>query len=396
MSDFHQVSLGDVLTFQRGFDITKSIQSEGEYPIVSSSGIASYHNKWKVRGPGIVIGRKGTLGTVHFLNSHFWPHDTTLWVKDFKGNDPLFLRYFLQTLRLENFDSGASNPTLNRNHIHKIRVMFPRKIGVQRQIGAILSLYDAVIDNNKQRIALLERLAEDIYREWFVRLRYPRHELEKGRKGLPQGWQLRTLSDLGTYLNGYAFEPREWGSEGKAIIKIKELTSGVTPDTPRNSGDDIPEKYHVDNETIIFSWSATLMVVIWDQGPGLVNQHLFRVDPSPGIPKSFLYFSIKFSIPLFESLTTGATMQHIKRKELRFVKVSVPPRGLLDEFDKIVSPILKQTVALVSANQKLEETRDKLLPRLISGRLSVEHLDIQGWPNVSKESSDAQTVSGHA
>lgn len=74
MNDFRETKLGDVLTFQRGFDITKSTQSDGEVPIVSSSGVASYHNKWKVKGPGIVIGRKGTLGTVHFIRSHFWPH----------------------------------------------------------------------------------------------------------------------------------------------------------------------------------------------------------------------------------------------------------------------------------------------------------------------------------
>jgi len=128
MTGFHQVRVGDVLTFQRGFDITKSEQDEGEVPIVSSSGISSYHNKWKAKAPGVVIGRKGTLGTVHFLRSNYWPHDTTLWVKDFKGNAPRFLSYFLQTLKLENFDIGASNPTLNRNHLHKIKIIFPEKV----------------------------------------------------------------------------------------------------------------------------------------------------------------------------------------------------------------------------------------------------------------------------
>jgi hypothetical protein len=97
-------------------------------PIVSSSGISSYHNQWKVKGPGVVIGRKGTLGTVHFIPSNFWPHDTTLWVKDFKGNNPKLLNYFLQSLKLQNFDVGASNPTLNRNHLHKINIVFPRKV----------------------------------------------------------------------------------------------------------------------------------------------------------------------------------------------------------------------------------------------------------------------------
>src|SRR5688572_16460315 len=150
MIGFHQVRLGDVLTFQRGFDITKSEQSEGSVPIVSSSGVTSYHNVWKVNGPGLVIGRKGTLGTVHFIRPNFWPHDTTLWVKDFKGNDPRFLSYFLKTLKLENFDVGASNPTLNRNHVHKIKILFPKKVDTQKRIAAILSAYDELIENNKR------------------------------------------------------------------------------------------------------------------------------------------------------------------------------------------------------------------------------------------------------
>jgi type I restriction enzyme S subunit len=156
MSGFHEVRIGDVLTFQRGFDITKNEQSDGDVPIVSSSGVSSFHNKWKVKGPGVVIGRKGTLGTVHFLCRNYWPHDTTLWIKDFKGNEPRFLSYFLRTLRLETFDVGAANPTLNRNHVHGIRVVFPEKIDTQRRIAAILAPYDGLIENNRRRIASLE------------------------------------------------------------------------------------------------------------------------------------------------------------------------------------------------------------------------------------------------
>ena len=384
MTGFHQVTIGDVLALQRGFDITKSEQTDGEIPIVSSSGIASYHNKWKVKGPGVVIGRKGTLGTVHFVQSNYWPHDTTLWIKDFKGNDPTFLNYFIQTLKLENFDVGSSNPTLNRNHVHKIKIIFPRNVETQKRIGAVLSAYDDLIVSNQQCIALLEKMAEEIYREWFVRLRFPGYEKVKIVKEVPEGWQRKGLSSLGTYLNGYAFEPSDWGFEGIPIIKIKEMTGRVTAETPRNSGENIPGKYHFDDDAVIFSWSATLLVLIWDQGPGLLNQHLFKVDPIPEVPKSFLYFSIKFSIPIFESLTTGATMQHIKRKELEVVKVNLPPVNLLNQFNALVSPMVKQKLALTRANRNLIQTRDLLLPRLISGKLSVENLDIQFPPSMEE------------
>ena len=153
MKGFHETTLGSVVTFQRGFDITKNEQTPGHVQIISSSGPSSTHDKYKVIGPGVIIGRKGTLGTVHYSENNFWPHDTTLWVKDFNGNNPRFIYYFLQTLKLENFDTGSSNPTLNRNHIHKIKIIFPLR-SRQDKIAAILSAYDDLIENNKRRIAI--------------------------------------------------------------------------------------------------------------------------------------------------------------------------------------------------------------------------------------------------
>ena len=160
------------------------------------------------------------------IRSNYWPHDTTLWVKDFRGNDPRFLSYFLQTLKLENFDVGASNPTLNRNHVHKIRVIFPKQVDTsETNRRDSLRAYDELIESNNRRIALLEKLAEEIYREWFVRLRFPGHEKTNGcGRACHTIGNAKVLSSLGTYLNGYAFEPSDWGLEGKPIIKIKEMT----------------------------------------------------------------------------------------------------------------------------------------------------------------------------
>jgi type I restriction enzyme S subunit len=129
--------LDEFCILQRGFDITKKEQAPGNVPVVSSGGIASYHNVAKVKGPGVVVGRKGTLGKVHYVDVDYWPHDTTLWVKDFKRNDPLFTSYFLKTLRFERYNSGASNPTLNRNTIHAELVAYPPK-QEQEEIGRIL------------------------------------------------------------------------------------------------------------------------------------------------------------------------------------------------------------------------------------------------------------------
>lgn len=114
-------------TLQRGFDITVADQIPGNIPVVSSSGITSYHNKAIVNGPGVVIGRKGKLGGAYFIEGPFWPHDTSLWVKDFHGNDEKFTALYLKFLRLERFDAATSVPTLNRNIIHPMLISTPKK-----------------------------------------------------------------------------------------------------------------------------------------------------------------------------------------------------------------------------------------------------------------------------
>ncbi|MBU2733481.1 restriction endonuclease subunit S [Acidithiobacillus ferridurans] len=141
---------------QRGFDITKKDQRHGDYPVVSSGGISSYHDEAKVKGPGVVIGRKGSLGTVHYIPSDYWPHDTTLWIKDFKGNNPRFVAYLLETMRLKRFDTGAANPTLNRNIVHGEKIAIPPN-DQQVEIGEALKAIESKISiHESRRCSLLE------------------------------------------------------------------------------------------------------------------------------------------------------------------------------------------------------------------------------------------------
>ena len=118
-------TVGDQLTLQRGFDITKDQQNTGNVPVVSSGGIKSYHDVAMAKAPGVVIGRKGTLGKAFYLEDDYWPHDTTLWVKDFKGNIPRLIYYFFVGLDVSHLDSGAANPALNRNQVHPLKITWP-------------------------------------------------------------------------------------------------------------------------------------------------------------------------------------------------------------------------------------------------------------------------------
>ena len=117
--------LGELLTLQRGFDLPVSKRKDGVFPIYASTGINGYHEEAKVKGPGVVTGRSGSLGAVKFVSGDFWPLNTTLWVKEFKLIGPYFATYLLDSMQLEQYNGGAAVPTLNRNDVHKVEVLCP-------------------------------------------------------------------------------------------------------------------------------------------------------------------------------------------------------------------------------------------------------------------------------
>ena len=162
--------IGDQVTLQRGFDITKDQQSPGNVPVVSSGGIKSFHDTAKVNGPGVVIGRKGTLGKVFYLAGDFWPHDTTLWVKEFNENHPRFVYYFFRNLDVVHLDSGTANPALNRNLLHPIRITWPT---LPRQI-ALADTFDTIEAETQrleslytQKLAALDELKKSLLHQAF-------------------------------------------------------------------------------------------------------------------------------------------------------------------------------------------------------------------------------------
>jgi type I restriction enzyme S subunit len=163
-------TIGDQLTLQRGFDITKDQQVEGPVPVVSSGGIKSFHNKAMVSGPGVVIGRKGTLGKAFFIESDFWPHDTTLWVKDFKRNEPRFVYYFFTGLDVKKLNSGSANPALNRNQVHPIRLFWPPVESQRKIVEALDELEEqsnVLAQSYERKVAALDALKGSLLHQAF-------------------------------------------------------------------------------------------------------------------------------------------------------------------------------------------------------------------------------------
>lgn len=157
--------LGRFITLQRGFDITKEQQTAGSIPVVSSGGISSYHNQATSAGPGVIVGRKGSAGTVYYVGGVYWAHDTTLWVKEFNSNAPKYVYYVLTNMDLKRFDTGSANPTINRNIVHPELIAFPPP-EEQRRIAIVL---DHLLEQTDQMIGTLLRQIS-LLREYRTRL----------------------------------------------------------------------------------------------------------------------------------------------------------------------------------------------------------------------------------
>jgi len=147
---------------QRGFDLPVNDIIEGEFPVVFSNGILKHHNDYKAKSPGVVTGRSGTIGNVTFVEKDYWPHNTSLWVTDFKGNKPLFVYYYIIFIGLERFGSGSGVPTLNRNDVHSFKVVIP-PLPEQKAIAQVLSTADAAIHTTEKLIA-----QKELRKKWLM------------------------------------------------------------------------------------------------------------------------------------------------------------------------------------------------------------------------------------
>ncbi len=134
------MKIKDVLVLKRGYDLPEAKRIKGQYTVYSSNGIAGYHNKYKIEGPAVITGRSGSLGTVQYTENNCWPLNTTLFVSDFKGNNPKYISYLLQTLHLEKYGSGSAVPTLNRNHLDNLEIPFYSLVEQQHIVDIIAYL----------------------------------------------------------------------------------------------------------------------------------------------------------------------------------------------------------------------------------------------------------------
>lgn len=288
--------------------------------------------------------------------------------------DPeFFFNYFRSPIgrsRIRAIVGGAAVKGIRGSDLKLIKVHVP-PLDEQIAIRQVVALYDDLIATNQRRIALLEDAARRLYREWFVHLRFPGHESVPVKDGVPEGWCKRSMTSVADFVNGFAFKPEHLGEAGLPVVKIPELRSGITSKTPYNPGHIVPQRNHITTGDVLFSWSATLLVNEWGEGPALLNQHLFKVIPHNELHKRLVRFAVEAAIPELTGHAVGATMQHIRRSALDNHLMLVPDDATAAAFAAQADPMMDAVLNLTAQNRELVKARDLLLPKLMSGQLDV-------------------------
>lgn len=280
--------------------------------------------------------------------------------------DAKFLYFFLSQTQTTEFlhsiaeASTSAYPSLKPSDIEILPILLP-PLPEQKAIAQVLSSLDDKIELLNEQNKTLEQMAETLFRQWFV------DEAE-------EDWEEKPLSEIAEYLNGLAcqkFPPKDTINR-LPVLKIKELRDGIS-DSSDWATTDVDRKYLVKNGDIIFSWSASLMVKIWDGEDCVLNQHLFKVS-SEDYPKWFYYLWTKHHLLEFISIAEShaTTMGHIKRRDLDEAIVLVPDKAKLNDMSKIIEPIIEKIKNNNVQMKTLTSLRDTLLPKLMSGEVRVD------------------------
>lgn len=396
VGDWCAMTLGDFIALQRGHDLTEPERRIGQVPVMGSAGQNGFHDTSLAKGPGIVIGRSGaSFGQVHFSKRDFWPHNTGLYVTDFKGNDPLFAFYFLKALDFSRFNSGSAQPSLNRNFIYPIPIRVP-KLAEQRAIAAVLGALDDKIELNRRMNTTLEAMAQALFQSWFVdfdpvRVKLDGHPLDgatavhfpdsfqESEVGhIPKGWTVGKVGDLVTLSRG-AVNPRDFPTETFDHFSLPAFDNGRTPQIELGSAI-MSNKFIVTPSAVLLSKLNPHIPRIWlpdlhTSRRSVCSTEFMVVCSKPDVSREYLFslFTSSAFASIYGTLVTGTTGSHqrIRPESVLDMKIVIPTLSVIRAFTNIAKPMFDCFNRNTEQSGILAVLRDSLLPELVSGSLRV-------------------------
>ena len=308
-----------------------------------------------------------------------------------------YVYYYLKhhIREIESLGSGTTFKEVSKKALQSFEFSLP-ELEVQLKISKLLSDIDAKITLNRSINHNLEAMAKQLYDYWFVQFDFPDENGmpykssggkmvwdEKLKREIPEGWHCGNLFEIAVFTNGLAcqkFRPKP-GEKPLPVIKIREMHDGISSD-PEEVSPNIPESVKVYNGDVLFSWSASLEVMVWAYGLGGLNQHIFKVTSANGFPKSFYYFQLLNYVDVFKKMAEArkTTMGHITQDHLQQSTIAIPnDKDIAYKFEKRVSPILTGTVKQQEVISILTKLRDSLLPLLMNCQVSVNYDLSNDW-----------------
>ncbi|MDX3908212.1 MAG: restriction endonuclease subunit S [Sphingobium sp.] len=409
MPEFREARLGDVADVRWGdTNTTKASYTPNGFTAFSASGPDGFLPHYDYDRTGIVLSAIGSeCGKVWLARGRWSCIKNTI---RFFSNDPQVRTEYLYWLsNREGFfpRRGSGQPFISQGDARDCRVLIP-DIKTQDAICELLGSLNDKIDINRRMNETLEAMAQAIFRDWFVDFGPVRRRLAgvtdpvvilgglttapaaaaelaalfpKGfdASDLPMAWDEEPVIEQANWVNGAAYKKMHFvpPGEGLPVIKIAELKAGVTS-TTGFTNTDLGSRYRIDDGELLFSWSGnpdtSIDTFIWTGGPAWLNQHIFAVRPNGSRTIGFLFAMLKYLNPQFAEIardkqTTG--LGHVTKEDLKRLRVVVPSKAVEAAFDKLMTPIFQKLQAALLENRTLAETRDYLLPRLISGEVSV-------------------------
>jgi len=319
---------------------------------------------------------------------------------------PEFIYYLLQTLHHSGYmdvfhiqHTGVARFQYSSFKKHTVLKIPP--LPTQRKIAAILTAYDDLIETNKRRIALLEKMAEELYREWFVRMRFPGHQNTRFVKSVPEGWEMRKIEKAFDFTGGGTPSknvPIYWNNgtvnwftpsdiTGAAGLFLSESETRCSEEGLARSSAKLFPPY-----SVMMTSRATIGAIGINTTPACTNQGFITCIPNERYPLPYLYQWLKLAKPYFDALSGGATFPELTKGTFKKLEIMTPAEEVMHEFTKLSTPIFKSMQIGLEQNENLTKTRDLLLPRLISGKLSVENLDIQFPPSMQEETPEPESA----
>lgn len=379
--------LGDIVNFKRGYDLPSYNRMEGNYPIISSGGISGYHSEYKKDGEGLITGRYGTLGEMYYINGKYWPHNTALYVTDFKGNYPKYVYYLMKCLGNLKTSDKSTVPGVNRNDLHEIVIPYI-KPEFQKEIADLLFIIDDKIKLNNRINAELEAMAKTLYDYWFVQFDFPDkngkpYKTSGGKmvwngelkREIPEGWEVKTLSEI-TAVSNESVNPLDFPNKEFKYYSIPGFDESGTFKIEK--GFEIKSnKYSIKSTDVLVSklnpWFSR--VIYATDNSDLISSTEFVVWRTDNFAiKNYMYMIAKDSsfVTFCTKSASGTSNSHKRVNPTVMMKYKIVFNDTIATlFGNTLGSSIKMLAKNKIENQKLTELRDWLLPMLMNGQVKV-------------------------